>query len=49
MKETNYGGWSSDGTASAMAGLRPPEARDPEAREPEARGAAWTTIDGGGR
>ena len=32
MSEAKYGGWSSDGTAGAMAGLSPPEARDPEAR-----------------
>ena len=31
-KDTESGGWSSDGTACAMGGLRPPEASKPEAR-----------------
>ena len=32
LTDPEYGGLSSDGTAGAMAGLSPPEARDPEAR-----------------
>ena len=34
LTEAESGGCSSDGTASAMAGLRLPEAREPEARGP---------------
>ena len=32
--EAESGGWSRDGTAGAMARLRPPEARYPETRGP---------------
>ena len=39
---TEYGGWSSDGTDGAMAGIMPPEARDPEARGAGQTGVAQT-------
>ena len=32
LKETEYGGWGSDGNDGAMAGPSPPEAKDTEAR-----------------
>ena len=32
LTEAKYGGWSSDGTTSSVAGIRPPEATETEAR-----------------
>ena len=53
-EDTKYGGWSSDGNAGAMAGIRPPEDRDPETRVSvegvgsDSRRWRRTTISGSG-